>query len=659
MSILVRLPGKEAVEVSNGALTAQEAIARVDQPTAQKALVAKVNGELVDLTTGLPEGATVEPVLPGTPEALEVYRHSSAHLLAAAVLELYPDTLLGIGPPTEEGFYYDFLRNDDGRFTPGDLERIEQKMRELIKEDVPYQRVEMPRGEAVKLFGQLGDDLKVELICDKGGETVSCYKLGDHMIDFCLGPHIPSTGRIKAIKLLSVAGAYWRSAEGQPQMQRIYGTSFFSQQELEAFLKQREEAEKRDHRRLGRELDLFSIQDEYGSGLVFWHPNGGIIRKEMEDYLREELIKRDYGLVFTPHIARFSLWERSGHAGYYRDSMYSPMEVDAVDYQIKPMNCPFHIGIYASRQRSYRELPIRLGEFGTVYRYERSGVLHGLLRVRGFTQDDAHIFCTPGTFRQEIIGCVDFAQAVYRTFGFTEYKVELSVRDPKDMSKYIGQPEQWDVAEKTLAEALDQMAVAYTVMEGEAAFYGPKIDIKVVDAIGRSWQLGTVQLDFTLPERFALEYIGEDNRPHRPIMIHRALFGSMERFFGIVIEHYAGAFPLWLSPVQAIVLNITEKQEEYAYQVYQQLRRAGLRAEVDTRSEKIGAKIRQAQLKKIPFMLVVGAREAERGQVAVRERGRGDTGAVAVDAVMERALSLIRTRAIDLESQETRQELQA
>ncbi len=653
MSIIVRLPGRGAVEVSNGALTAQQAIARVDEKIARQALVAKINGKLVDLAARVPDGATVEPVLPGTPEALEVYRHSSAHLLAAAVLELYPDTLLGIGPPTEEGFFYDFLRKDGGRFTPEDLERIEAKMRELVEKDLPYQRIEMPRDEAVKLFKEMGDDLKVELICDKGGETVSCYKLGDHMIDFCLGPHIPSTGRIKALKLLNVAGAYWRSTEGRPQMQRIYGTSFFSEEELNEFLKRREEAEKRDHRRLGPELDLFSIREEYGPGLVFWHPNGGIIRKEMEDFLKEELLKRGYGLVVTPHIARFSLWERSGHAGYYRESMYPTMKLDEhEEYQLKPMNCPFHIGIYASKTRSYRDLPVRLAEFGTVYRYERSGVLHGLLRVRGFTQDDAHIFCTPETLGQEITGCVDFAQTVYRTFGFDEYEVELSVRDPRETSKYMGDPALWERAEKTLAEALDELGMSYERIEGEAAFYGPKIDIKVVDAIGRPWQLGTIQLDFTLPERFELEYIGADNRPHRPIMIHRALLGSLERFFGILIEHYAGAFPLWLAPVQAIVMTITDKQRDYALRVTDELRRAGLRTEADVRSDKIGAKIRQAQLRKIPFMLIVGAREVERGEVSVRQRQRGDIGAMPVDAFIEQALALIRRRALDLQFQD-------
>jgi len=644
----VRLPGKEAIEVPSG-LTAGEAIAHADSEIAHQALVAKVDGQLVDLTSRPRDGSMIEPIVPEMPEALAVYRHSSAHLLAAAVLELFPGTLLGIGPATDEGFYYDFLRSE--RFTPEDLQRIEEKMRELVSRDLPYERIEISKEEALKLFEGVGDYLKCELINDKGGEVVSCYKLGDQMIDFCLGPHIPSTGRIKAFKLLNLAGAYWRSDESRPQMQRIYGTSFFSEEELAAFLKRREEAEKRDHRKLGRELDLFSIQDEYGPGLVFWHPKGGIIRKEIEDFLREELIKRGYGLVYTSHIAQFSLWQRSGHADFYRESMYATMKIDEVEYQIKPMNCPFHIGIYASKQRSYRELPMRLGEFGTVYRYERSGVLHGLLRVRGFTQDDAHIFCTPETLKQEITGCLDLAQLVYRTFGF-EYAVDLSVHDPKDRSKYMGGDETWDWAEKTLAEALDQLGVGYKMIEGEAAFYGPKIDIKVVDAIGRAWQLGTIQLDFNLPERFDLEYIGEDNRPHRPIMIHRAILGSLERFFGILIEHFAGAFPLWLAPIHAIVLPITDTQNEYAVNVQRQLSDAGLRVEVDLRGEKIGAKIRHAQLQKIPFMLVVGPREAERNQVAVRERSRGDLGPVPVEVFLRRALELVRKKAITLESEE-------
>ncbi|MCS6817560.1 MAG: threonine--tRNA ligase [Blastocatellia bacterium] len=646
MGIWVRLPGKDTVEVPSG-LTAGEAIAHADGEVAKRALVARVNGQLVDLAHRPEEGSVVEPVLIGTPEALEVYRHSTAHLLAAAVLELFPGTLLGIGPATDEGFFYDFLRSE--RFTPEDLERIEAKMRELIERNIPYERIEIPKEEALRFFAQAGDYLKCELITDKGGEVVSCYKLGEHMIDFCTGPHIPSTGYIKAFKLLSLAGAYWRGDERGPQMQRIYGTSFFTEEELQEFLRRREEAERRDHRKLGRELDLFSIQEDYGPGLIFWHPKGGIIRKEIEDFLKEELLRRGYGLVYTPHIAQYRLWQQSGHTEFYRESMYAPMRLDEVEYQLKPMNCPFHIGIYASRPRSYRELPMRLAEFGTVYRYERSGVLHGLLRVRGFTQDDAHIFCTPETLKQEIMGCLDLAQLVYRTFGFA-YTVELSVRDPNEPDKYMGGDERWTWAERTLAEALEEMDFTYTVIEGEAAFYGPKIDIKVVDAIGRQWQLGTIQLDFNLPERFDLEYVGEDNRPHRPIMIHRAILGSLERFFGILIEHYAGAFPLWLAPVQAIVLPITDKQNDYARAVQERLRAAGLRVDVDLRGEKIGAKIRQAQLQKIPFMLVVGAREVETETVSVRERGRGDTGAVPVAAFLERALHLIRTRAVELET---------
>ncbi len=644
MGMWVRLPGGETVEVPSG-VTAGEAIAYADHEVAERTLVARVNGRLVDLAHRPEEGSLIEPVVIGTPEALEVYRHSTAHLLAAAVLELFPGTLLGIGPATEEGFFYDFFRPE--RFTPEDLPRIEAKMRELIERDLPYERIEIPKEEALRFFAQAGDHLKCELITDKGGDIVSCYKLGDHMIDFCTGPHIPSTGRIKAFKLLSLAGAHWRGDERGPQMQRIYGTSFFTEDELQEFLRRREEAERRDHRKLGRELDLFSIHEEYGPGLIFWHPKGGIIRKEIEDFLKEELLRRGYGLVYTPHIAHYRLWEQSGHTEFYRDSMYAPMRIDEVEYQLKPMNCPFHIGIYASRPRSYRELPMRLAEFGTVYRYERSGVLHGLLRVRGFTQDDAHIFCTPEALKQEIMGCLELAQLVYRTFGFT-YTVELSVRDPRDPAKYMGGDERWTWAEAVLAEALEHMGLAHAVIEGEAAFYGPKIDIKVVDAIGRNWQLGTIQLDFNLPERFDLQYIGEDNRPHRPIMIHRAILGSLERFLGILIEHYAGAFPLWLAPVQAIILPITDKQNEYARAVQEHLRRAGLRVEVDLRGEKIGAKIRHAQLQKIPFMLVVGAREAEAGTVSVRERTRGDTGAVPVEAFLERALRLIRTRAIEL-----------
>lgn len=620
-----------------------------DRELAKRAVVARVNGQLVDLTSKITSEDKVEAILPDNAEALEVYRHSSAHLLAAAVLELFPGTKLGIGPALLDdpkgGFFYDFQR--DEKFAPEDLQRIEKKMKELVKQNLPYRRVEIPKDEALKRFEGMGEDLKCELIADKGSETVSCYTLGEHFIDFCLGPHLPSTGKIKAFKLLFLAGAYWLGDNDRPQMQRIYGTSFFSQEDLDAWIKQREEAERRDHRRLGRELDLFSIQEEYGPGMIFWHPKGGLIRKEIEDFLRDQLIKRGYGLVFTPHIAKRDLWKVSGHEENYAESMFAPMEMDELHYRVRPMNCPFHVGIYKSNQRSYRDLPLRYAEFGTVYRYELAGALHGLLRVRGFTQDDAHLFCTPANLSAEIRACIDFTRHVYETFGFANYRVELSVRDAAGVAKkYIGSDENWQQAEKALVEALDADGMTYERIEGEAAFYGPKIDFKVVDAIGRLWQLSTIQVDFNLPERFQLEYIGSDNHPHRPIMLHRALLGSVERFFGILIEHYEGKFPLWLSPVQARVLPITDKQNDYCRKVVAELLAAGLRAEGDFASEKIGAKIRNAQLERVPFMLVVGEREAQQEQVAIRERGRGDIGVLTVTEFIERAQKLISSHAI-------------
>lgn len=633
---------------SSAVRTAFDFLKEQDREIAKRSVVARVNGDLVDLNTPIKSDDKIEAVLPESQDGLEVYRHSSAHLLAAAVLELFPGTKLGIGPALLDdpkgGFFYDFQR--DERFTPEDLQLIEKKMKELVKQNVQYRRVEISKAEALEKFNSMGEELKCELITDKGGDTVSCYTLGNTFIDFCLGPHLHSTSRIKAFKLLSLAGAYWHGDNQRPQMQRIYGISFFTQEELDAWLKQKEEAERRDHRRLGRELDLFSIQDTYGPGMIFWHPKGGTVRKEIEDLLREQLEKRGYGLVFTPQIAKRELWKISGHEENYADSMFAPMEMDDVAFRIRPMNCPFHIGIYKSTQRSYRDLPLRYAEFGTVYRYELAGALHGLLRVRGFTQDDAHLFCTPETLTQEIRGCIDFTRYVYETFGFTKYKVELSVRGDESNKKYIGSDENWKQAEEALVEALAAENMPYDRIEGEAAFYGPKIDFKVVDAIGRLWQLSTIQVDFNLPERFQLEYVGSNNQPHRPIMIHRALLGSVERFFGILIEHFEGKFPFWLAPLQVRVMPITDKQADYGQKVLEQLRDAGFRVDGDFAGEKIGAKIRNAQLERVCFMLVIGEREAQAGQVSVRERGRGDIGSISVDEFISRAKQLIESRAI-------------
>ncbi|HEY6216892.1 MAG TPA: threonine--tRNA ligase [Pyrinomonadaceae bacterium] len=652
--INVQLKNGEPVPMPDSA-TVAEALKKLDRDLAKQALAAKIGGREVDLAAPLEavrasngDSLQIEPIVPQTRDGLEVLRHSTAHLLAAAVLDLFPGTKLGIGPALLDdpryGFFYDVIAPRP--LTEADLPAIEKRMKQIASKNLVYRREEISKDEALRVFGEREEPLKCELIDEKAGEKVSVYYIdGSPFIDFCLGPHVPNTNKLRAFKLLSLAGAYWKGDASQPQMQRIYGTAFFTQEELDAWLKQREEAEKRDHRRLGRELDLFSIQEEYGQGLVFWHPKGGAIRKEMEDYLREQLLLRGYGLLSTPHIAKRELWFTSGHEINYVDSMFSPMEFEEQEFRIKPMNCPFHIGIYKSAQRSYRDLPLRYGEFGTCYRAELSGVLHGLIRARGFTQDDAHLFCTPETVRAEIIGCIDFALSVYEVFGFNQYKVELSVRG-EDHSAYFGADEDWESAEAALVDALNSRGIPYTRVEGEAAFYGPKIDIRVEDAIGRAWQLTTVQFDFNLPQRFQLEYIGEDNKPHQPIMIHRALFGSMERFFGVLIEHYAGAFPMWLAPVQVTVLPITDRVNGYAEELARELRVAGFRVEANLRSEKIGAKIRDAQLQKVPFMLVLGDREMEQRTVAVRERARGDIGVMSIAEFKEMAQRLVETRAL-------------
>jgi threonyl-tRNA synthetase len=642
-------------------VTVAEALKRLDREAAKKALAARVNGREVDLgftlgpeTNGDP--VKIEPVLPETLEGLDVLRHSTAHLLAAAVLDLFPGTKLGIGPALLEdpryGFFYDVIA--PRALTDADLPVIEKRMREIAKRNLAYRRDEIPKQRAIELFAEREEPLKCELIEEKAGPVVSVYYIdGSPFIDFCLGPHVPNTNRLRAFKLLSLSGAYWKGDPEKPQMQRIYGTAYFTQEELEAWLKQREEAERRDHRRLGKELDLFSIQEQYGQGLIFWHPKGALIRKAMEDYLYEELIKRDYSFVYTPHIARRGLWQISGHDQAYGDSMFAPTKIEDVEFRLKPMNCPFHIGIYKSQQRSYRDLPQRYAEMGTVYRAELSGTLHGLMRVRGFTVDDAHIFCTPEQVLREIVDCVDFVVQVFSTFGFEKVKFELSVKGSDTGKNYLGAEEDWEKAEKALAAALNEKGIPYERIEGEAAFYGPKIDFKIEDAIGRLWQLGTVQWDFNLPARFELEYIGEDNKPHQPVMVHRALFGSIERFFGVLIEHYAGAFPFWLAPVQVAVLPITDRVNPYAERIARELKRAGLRVETNLKSEKIGAKIRDAQLQKIPFMLVLGDREMEDGLVAVRERARGDLGTMTPDEFKDMACRLVESRAITNSGQQS------
>src|ERR1700681_6764 len=602
-NIHVKLPDGSVKEVPKG--TTPLDIAKSTSPRlADAALVAKTNGDLIDLTKPLEKDTDLRLLKDGDPEALEVYRHSSAHLLAAAVLELFPETKLDHGPPTESGFFYDFYRPTP--FTPEDLEKIEKKMQELVQQNIPYAREFLPREQGLAAFKKEGDFMKCHFIeqFTKPDEKISIYRTGK-FTDFCRGPHIPSTGKIKAFKLFNIAGAYWLGEEKNPQLQRIYGTSFFSKKELDEYLRRLEEAKKRDHRVLGQQLDLFSIQELAGPGLIFWHPKGGIIRKEMEDWMREEYLKRGYSLVYTPHVARRQLFFTSGHEGYYSQNMFDAMELDDAEYRLKPMNCPGHILIYKDSLKSYRDLPVRLGELGTVYRYERSGVMHGLLRVRGFTQDDAHIFCTPEQIEDEIVNCLQFAIDVLATFGFDDYEAELSTWDGGASGKYDGTADQWQLAESALKRAAERLNVKIKLIPDEAAFYGPKIDMKLVDAIGRLWQLSTIQFDFTLPRRFELEYIAEDGKKHQPLMVHRALYGSIERFFGILIEHYAGAFPVWLAPAQAGGMTITDRHTEYAQKVFGQLKDAGLRVELDDRKEKVNLKIRDAQLQKVPYMLVV------------------------------------------------------
>jgi len=574
---------------------------------------------------------------------IEVLRHSAAHLLAHAVLDLYPETKTGIGPAVETGFYYDFLR--DTPFTPEDLVKIEARMKEIARENVPIERLVLTKDEAIRMFEEKEQALKVELIREKGDATVTVYRQGP-FADFCLGPHVGSTGQLENVKLLSVSGAYWKGDEKGLQMQRIYGAVYPTAKELEDYLRLLEEARKRDHRRLGAELDLFSSNDELGGGLILWHPKGARVRAVIEQHWRERHWAGGYDILFTPHIGRATLWQTSGHLGFYKDSMYSPMDIDEQPYYLKPMNCPFHIEIYKSRMRSYRDLPLRWAELGTVYRYERSGTLHGLLRVRGFTQDDAHIICTPEQIEDEILRVLDFSVSILADFGFTDNKIELSVRDPKNPTKYCGTDDLWCRAEASLVKALETRGYPYERMEGEAVFYGPKIDIKIKDALGRLWQCTTIQFDFNMSERFKMTYIGEDGQEHRPYMVHRALLGSLERFFGVLVEHYNGSFPLWLAPVQVVVLPIAERHEAYARTLEAKCREAGLRTAVDLSREKVGKKIRQAEVEKIPLILVVGDKEVESGSASLRVHGQGDKGAVDVARFLERAQELNRQKSL-------------
>jgi threonyl-tRNA synthetase len=602
---------------------------------------------LVDLATPITTDIRLELITEKDPEALKVVRHSAAHVLATAVLELFPETKLGHGPATDAGFFYDFYR--ESPFTPEDLAAIEKKMAEVVARDEKFVREHEPREQALAEFDRDGDFMKTHFVTKftEPGSQVSFYRNGK-FVDFCRGPHVPSTGRVKAFKLTALAGAYWLGDEKNPQLQRIHGTAFFTQKDLDAHFARLEEAAKRDHRLLGKQLDLFSIQELAGPGLVFWHPKGAMVRKVMEDWMREECLRRGYLLVNTPHVMKRELWKVSGHDGYYGANMYTPMELDDAEYRLKPMNCPGHVLIYKNSPKSYRDLPQRYAELGNVYRYERSGTMHGLLRVRGFTQDDAHIFCTPGQIEDEVVACIDFAESVLKTFGFNEFKVELSTWDPNDRAKYIGSNENWALAEGGLKRALDRKGISYKTIPGEAAFYGPKIDVKLVDVLGRLWQLSTVQFDFTLPARFELEYVGEDGERHQPVMVHRALFGSVERFFGVLIEHYAGAFPLWLAPVQVGLVPISERHHAYAKKVEAELKAAGLRVEVDDRNEKMNGKIRDFANQKTPYILVFGDKEEAAESVSVRTRGKGDQGSVPLGEFVAKSKALVSSQSTDL-----------
>jgi threonyl-tRNA synthetase len=642
--IRVTLPDGTSRVFPSGA-TPQQVGESISPRLAAASLAAKSDGVLVDVYRPLHRDCTLELITERSPDALGIYRHTCAHLMANAVKELFPEAKIAIGPVIEDGFYYDFDR--DAPFTPEDLERIEARMREIIARDTPIRRQELPWQEAKALFDRQGEPYKSELAYERGqDEPVSIYRQGD-FDDFCRGPHLPSTGRIKpdTFKLLSVAGAYWKGDEHNKMLQRIYATAFLSRKDLEEHLARLEQAKARDHRKLGRELDLFSVAEEVGGGLILWHPKGAFVRKTIEDFWREQHLRNGYEFVYSPHVGRAVLWETSGHLDFYKENMYPSMEMENQTFYAKPMNCPFHVMIYRSRHRSYRDLPLRWAELGTVYRFEKSGVLHGLMRVRGFTQDDAHLFVPPDKMEEEVVRVLKFVLFMLRAFGFSKFEAYIATRP----EKAVGEMPMWDAATEALKKAAREAGLSYAVDEGGGAFYGPKIDVKVKDCLNRSWQLSTVQFDFNLPERFGLEFIGADNRPHRPYMIHRALLGSLERFFGILIEHYGGAFPLWLAPEQVRLLPIADRHVAYSEVVASRLREAGLRVTVDARPEKIGYKVREAQLWKIPYMLVIGDREQESASVSLRTRSTGDRGSMTVDTFVEMALRRVESRSLELE----------
>lgn len=610
-------------------VSAYEVAKGISPRLAEASICAELDGKLVDLDRIIDHDTALVLHTFSSEKGKEIYWHSTAHLMAQAVKQLWPEVKVTIGPAIEQGFYYDFDR--DAPFTEEELKQIEQRMQELSSQALPYSRTELSKAEAMKLFGDMGESYKLEILSEiPDGEIISSYRQGD-FIDLCRGPHIQHTGKIKAIKLLKSSGAYWRGDEKNKMLKRIYGISFPTNKELNEYLAFLEEAAKRDHRKLGKDLDLFSISDEVGPGLVLWHPNGAMIRHQIEAYWKDEHLRRGYKLVYSPHVGRSNLWQTSGHLGFYKENMYSAMDVEGQDYYIKPMNCPFHISIYNANLHSYRELPIRLAELGTVYRYERSGVLHGLMRVRGFTQDDAHIICTPEQLDSEVEKLIVFSLDMLKHFGFKDFLIYLSTQPEGS----VGEKEDWDKATESLAASLTKLGLEYSVDQGGGAFYGPKIDIKIKDAIGRAWQCTTIQFDFNLPKRFDMTYIGADNTAHRPYMIHRAVLGSVERFFATLLEYHGGNLPLWLAPVQVMLIPITDSQLDYAREVEEKLQSAGFRCELDARSEKMGYKIREAEMKKIPFMCIIGKNEAAEGKVTLRQHAVGDLGAMSLEAAME------------------------
>ncbi len=621
--IQITLPDGATREVQRGTTAAQIAH-QISPRLAKEALVARADGELVDLSRPLEHDTKISILTAKDPDSLQVFRHSAAHLLAAAVLELYPDVKLGIGPPIETGFFYEFVRKEP--FTQDDLEKIEAKMREIAAKDFPNERKLIPKPEAIELYRKSNQEFKCELVEEKAAEPMVSFYTTGKFIDFCRGPHIPSTGRIKAFKLMNVAGAYWKGKESNPQMQRIYGACFIDQKELDEYLHNLEEAKRRDHRRVGKELGLFTVSDQVGAGLPLWLPKGATIRRLLEEYILEKERRAGYQHVYTPDLAKVDLYVRSGHWSHYHEDMFPTMDLETEQLVLRPMNCPHHILVYESKKHSYRDLPVRIAELGTMYRYERSGVLSGLSRVRCMTLNDAHIFCTPEQIKEEFAGVMRLVEQAYRDLGITQYTYRLSLRDKLHSEKYVDNDEMWDLAERMLHEAMDSLKLPYTEAPGEAAFYGPKLDIQLADVMGHQETYSTIQIDFHLPNQFQLGYIGADGQAHRPVMIHRGVISTMERMVSYLIELYAGAFPVWLAPVQAVVLPITERQNDYAKQVLEKLLDAGVRAELDDRNEKLQSKIRDAQLQKVPYMLVIGGKEAEAGTVSVRHRAKGDLG---------------------------------